>query len=106
MTGGPGYEVLTGELRSHSGKVSGLGERMDVAVQAAEQVAMDDSAYGVICQPFAILLQPFEEMGVQALQKAAEALRDSADKVTGAAEAYDAMEEATSADSQVIEGQV
>lgn len=87
-----GYGVLTGELRAHGGRVEGLGERMDTAVSAAQQVAMDDSAYGVICQPFAILLQPFEDMGVEALRKAAEALREASGKVKTAADGYDAME--------------
>lgn len=104
MTGGQGYGVLTGELISHAGKVEGLGERMATAVAAARQVAMDDSAYGVICQPFAILLQPFEDMGVRALEKAAEAIGQSAGKVRSAVQKYEDMESGGIDSFKPIEG--
>jgi hypothetical protein len=87
-----GYEVLTGELDAHAGKVDGLGDRLTTAADAANQVAMNDSAYGVVCQPFALLLQPFEDMGVQALRKAVQTIGDIAGTVRDAARAYDSAE--------------
>ena len=89
-----GYEVLTGELTAHAGKVDGIADRLQTAVDAARQVTMNNDAYGVICQPFAILLQPFEEMGVNALAKGSETVRDNAGTVRDAAKAYDATETA------------
>lgn len=83
------YEVLTGELLSHAGKVGALTDRLRTAVDAANTVTMDDSAYGVVCQPFAALLQPFEELGVRTLQQAADTVADTATKVRDTATSYD-----------------
>lgn len=93
-----GYEVLTGEIAALAGRVDGLAERLNGAVDAARTVTMDDSAYGVICQPFAALLQPFEEMGVSALAKAVEAVADSATTLRETSREYDDRESAQSAD--------
>lgn len=87
-----GYEVLTGELRAHATRVDGLADRLRTAVDAARQVTMNDSAYGVICQPFAMLLQPFEQMGVNALNQAATTVQDNAGKVRDTARVYDTTE--------------
>jgi len=67
-----GYEVLTGELDAHAGKIDSLPERLRTASDAASQVTMNDSAYGVLCQPFAAMLQPFEELGVRTLRQGGE----------------------------------
>jgi hypothetical protein len=56
---------------------------------------MDNSAYGVICQPFAMMLDPFEQMGVRALQAASDSINGTAGKVRDAASAYQAQEDAT-----------
>jgi len=87
-----GFEVLGGELSSHAGKVDGLTDRMRTAVDAANTVTMDNSAYGVVCQPFALLLQPFEELGVRTLRESAEALADTARKVRDTVRDYDTTE--------------
>jgi len=94
MTNG-GFEVLGDELGAHAGKVDGFADRMRTAVDAARQVTMDNSAYGVICQPFAMMLDPFEQMGVRALQTASDSIDGTAGKVRDAASAYQAQEEAT-----------
>jgi hypothetical protein len=93
--GSDGYEVLHDELDTHAGKVDGLAQRLQTAVDAAQQVTMDNSAYGVICQPFALMLDPFEQMGVKALQKAHDSVGDSAGKVRDAASQYDTKEKDT-----------
>jgi hypothetical protein len=92
-----GYEVLTGELNAHAGKVDGFADRLQTAVDAARQVTMNNEAYGVICQPFAMLLQPFEEMGVNALSKGSETVRENAGTVRDAATAYESTEDAKTA---------
>ncbi|MEU4525841.1 type VII secretion target [Amycolatopsis sp. NPDC024027] len=88
MSDGPGYEVLTEELGTHAGKVDALAQRLEAAVGAAQQVTMDNSAYGVICQPFAMLLDPFEQRGVEALRQAGRSVTDTAGKVRDAVQAY------------------
>jgi len=95
-----GYQVLTTELTGHASKVDGLADRLQTAVDAARQVTMNNDAYGVICQPFAMLLQPFEQMGVNALTKASETVRDNAGTVRDAAKAYDARETSQAATFQ------
>ncbi|MEV6906769.1 type VII secretion target [Amycolatopsis sp. NPDC051071] len=90
-----GYQVLHDELATHAGKADGLADRMGTAVEAANTVTMNDSAYGVICRPFAMLLQPFEEMGVKALRTAAESLAETAAKVREAAKTYQDREGGT-----------
>nr|WP_042184235.1 type VII secretion target [Kibdelosporangium sp. MJ126-NF4]CEL16167.1 hypothetical protein [Kibdelosporangium sp. MJ126-NF4]CTQ94092.1 hypothetical protein [Kibdelosporangium sp. MJ126-NF4] len=87
-----GYEVLTTELTAHASKVDGLAERLQTAVDAARQVTMNNDAYGVICQPFAMLLQPFEQMGVNALAQGSDKVREIAGTVRDAVKTYDARE--------------
>lgn len=87
-----GYDVLTGELQAHAARVDGLADRLCTAVDAARQVTMNDSAYGVICQPFAMLLQPFEDMGVDALNRAATTAQENASKVRDTAGLYHTTE--------------
>ncbi|OLF13881.1 ESX-1 secretion-associated protein [Actinophytocola xinjiangensis] len=98
-----GFEVLGGELSSHAGKVDGLTDRMRTAVDAANTVTMDNSAYGVVCQPFAMLLQPFEELGVRTLRDSAEALADTARKVRDTVRDYDTTETAEATRHESIE---
>ncbi|WP_435156041.1 type VII secretion target [Amycolatopsis sacchari] len=90
-----GYEVLTDELTTHAGKVDALADRLSTAVQAAQQVSMDNSAYGVICQPFALLLDPFEQLGVRALQSAQESVADTATKVRDTVQTYEGQDQTT-----------
>lgn len=90
-----GFGVLGDELGGHAGKVDALADRMKTAVEAAQQVTMDNSAYGVICQPFAMMLDPFEQMGVRALQTASESINGTAEKVRDAVSAYERQEDAT-----------
>jgi Excreted virulence factor EspC, type VII ESX diderm len=101
-----GYEVLTGELEAHAGKVDSLSERLGTAADAANQVTMNDSAYGVVCQPFAMLLQPFEELGVRTLRQGVEAMADTARKVRDTATSYTGTDTAEAAGYRGIEGQL
>ncbi|GAB3567158.1 type VII secretion target [Amycolatopsis endophytica] len=90
-----GYEVLTDELGTHAGKVDGLADRLQTAVDAARQVSMDNGAFGVICQPFAMLLDPFEQMGIQALEAAKESVSGTAGNVRTAVTKYEGQDEGT-----------
>ncbi|GAA2998316.1 type VII secretion target [Actinokineospora diospyrosa] len=99
-----GYDVVTAELTSHASKVAALAARLRGAVDAANTVTMDDSAYGVVCQPFAMLLQPFEEMGVRALQQATDTVDTTAGQVRDTVEGYESNETAEAASFGSIEG--
>ena len=92
-----GYEVLTGELDAHARKIDGYAQRLQAAVDAARQVTMNNDAYGVICQPFAMLLQPFEEMGVNALAKGVESVNETARGMRDTVKSYDEREASESA---------
>ena len=91
------YEVLTDELTAHAGKLHALTERLRTAADAANQATMNDDAYGVICQPFAMMLQPFEQMGLNAVRQGVGTLSDTADKVRKATTHYDTTETAEAA---------
>lgn len=87
-----GYEVLTGELDAHAGRMDGLTERLRTAADAATRVTMNGDAYGVVCQPFAQLLEPFEELGVRALRQGVDALAGTARKVRDTVQGYTATD--------------
>ena len=99
-----GYELVIHELESHATDVDGLTDRLNTAVDAANTVTMDNSAYGVVCQPFALLLQPFEQLGVNTLRKAVETLGDTAGKVRDTATSYGSTDTAHAASFTGIEG--
>lgn len=99
-----GYEVLPDELRSHADRVDGFASRMGTAADAANTVTMNNEAYGVICQPFAALLQPFEELGVRALQAARDTITDTTRKVRDTAGSYETTDRAHAVAYRGIEG--
>ncbi|HEY7597368.1 MAG TPA: type VII secretion target [Actinophytocola sp.] len=101
-----GYDVLTGELEGHAGKVDGLTDRLRTAVDAANTVTMNNDAFGVVCQPFAAMLQPFEEMGVRALRQGADTMADIAGKVRDTARDYGTTETAEQDRFRTIEGEM
>ena len=104
MPDGPGYDVLTTELDTHAHTVDGLAERLQTAVAAAKQVTMDNSAYGVICQPFALMLDPFEQMGVQALQTAHTSVADTAAGLRDTVRSYTSHEHVHAQSFTTLEG--
>jgi hypothetical protein len=99
-----GYEVLTGELDAHAGKVDSFTDRLRTAGDAASQVTMNDSAYGVLCQPFAAMLQPFEELGVRALRQAGDAMAETARKVRDTSASYSGTDTQEASRYRTLEG--
>jgi hypothetical protein len=89
-----GFELVIHELDAHAIQVDGLIDRLRTAVDAANTVTMNDSAYGVVCQPFAMLLQPFEELGVNTLRQAVDAFSDTAGKVRDTVKSYESTDRA------------
>jgi len=101
-----GYEVLNDELTAHAGKVDALATRLRTASDAANTVTMDNSAYGVVCQPFALMLQPFEELGVRTLRQAADTVAEAAKKLRDTAEHYESTDSAMATEFEGIGGQL
>ena len=101
-----GYDVLTEELRTHAGKVDGFVDRLRTAADAANQVTMNNDAFGVLCQPFAMLLQPFEEMGSNAVSQAVQTVTDTAGKLRDTAGSYDTSDHVEAQTFTSIEGEL
>ena len=86
------FEVVPGEVREHAEQVRGQGDVLGQALDAARQVSMSADAYGVLCQPFTLMLDPLEKWGVEAVSQAAEALDAMAESVKATAEIYEQVE--------------
>ena len=92
MTAG-GFNVTSDVLEAHAKALEGLHGRLQGAVDAANTVSMPTDAYGIICQPFRMLLDPVENWGMDALKGVAEAMDATAKKVTETAKQYQAVED-------------
>ena len=92
MTSG-GFHVTSDVLEAHAKALEGLHGRLQGAVDAANTVSMPTDAYGIICQPFRMLLDPVENWGMDALKGIAEAMDSTAKRVTETAKHYQAVED-------------
>ncbi|MEU0883550.1 type VII secretion target [Lentzea sp. NPDC005914] len=92
MTAG-GFNVTSDVLEAHAKALEGLHGRLQGAVDAANTVSMPTDAYGIICQPFRMLLDPVENWGLQALKGAAEAMDATGKRVAETAKHYQAVED-------------
>ncbi|MGP4015299.1 type VII secretion target [Saccharopolyspora sp. 5N708] len=89
---------------STASKVDGVVDRLDVAVRASQQVSLNNDAYGILCRPFAWMIDPVEQHGVETLRKAVEAMWEVADNVRGVAEDYQSVDDDNSSMVGGIEG--
>ncbi|MDX8035622.1 type VII secretion target [Lentzea sp. BCCO 10_0856] len=92
MTSG-GFNVTSDVLEAHAKALEGLHGRLQGAMDAANTVSMPTDAYGIICQPFRMLLDPVEQWGMNALKGVAEAMDSTAKKVTETAKHYQEVED-------------
>jgi hypothetical protein len=88
-----GFKLVGEGLRGHAGQLDGITDRLRQTVDAANQVSMPTDAYGIICQPFRMLLDPVEKYGIDALTKAVEAMETVAQGVRQTAEQYESTDE-------------
>ncbi|MEU4802972.1 type VII secretion target [Actinosynnema sp. NPDC023587] len=86
------FEVVPDEVREHAEQVQGQGDVLGQALDAARQVSMSADAYGVLCQPFTLMLDPLEKWGVDALSQAKEALDSMAESLKATVELYEQVE--------------
>ena len=92
MTSG-GFNVTSDVLEAHAKALEGLQGRLQGAVDAANTVSMPTDAYGIICQPFRMLLDPVEQWGMDALKGVAEAMESTAKRIDETAKHYQAVED-------------
>ncbi|PXY24816.1 ESX-1 secretion-associated protein [Prauserella sp. PE36] len=92
MPDGGGFE-LGSDLTAHAAQLDGCTDQLNQAVDAANTVSMPTDAYGILCQPFRMLLDPVEQYGIDALKEAVSAMQATADKVRKAAETYQGTED-------------
>lgn len=86
-------KIVTEHLRAHSSKVDGVVDELRTAVDASQQVSLNNDAYGIICRPFAWMLDPVENNGVQTLRSAVESMSELAENVRATAEDYQSTDD-------------
>jgi hypothetical protein len=89
-----GFDVLSGELRAHAGRIDGLLDRLGQALDAAQTVSMPDTAYGIICQFLPPVINPLEQRGMDAIAASRSGMADAATAVRDSATTYDTHEQA------------
>ncbi|WP_367137140.1 type VII secretion target [Saccharothrix sp. HUAS TT1] len=89
-----GFEIVADTLAAHHKQLDDLGARLQGAVDAAKTVSMPTDAYGIICQPFRMMLDPVEQWGLDALQGAVEAMEAAGRAVKDTVDQYQQREDA------------
>ncbi|MET0236482.1 MAG: type VII secretion target [Kibdelosporangium sp.] len=87
-----GYEI-SGDLSSHGGQLDAVRDQLQLALDAAKAVSMPTDAYGILCQPFRMMLDPVEQFGMDAITKAMESMESMAQGVRATARVYDAQDQ-------------
>lgn len=103
MAAEDGFGTSTEELRAHAKKLEALGDRLDTAVDAANQVTMSTEAYGKICAFFVPIVQGVSQPGVDALSRSSGAMNELASNVKQAASTYEDTEQGNDALLKEIE---
>jgi hypothetical protein len=88
-----GWEVVADELDGHSKQLLDLSDRLQTAIDAAKQVSMPTDAYGILCQPFRLMLDPVEQWGLDALQGAVDAVGATSEQMKTTAQGYHKLDQ-------------
>jgi|GEM_PF-6457037 len=88
--------VVVEDIRQHASTVDGVVGQLDNAVAASQQVSLDNDAYGILCRPFAWMLDPVEQHGIDTLKKAVEAMRETAENLRATAADYQSTDDSNS----------
>ena len=91
MTGS--FELVPEELRAHASRLDGIRDRLSTALDAARTVSLPTGAYGVICQFFPPMVDPVEQMGMDAIAEAVTAMQSTADEVRETARTYEMVDD-------------
>lgn len=92
-----GYEVDTGALRQHAGKLTGITSDVTAASDAGTTTALSADAFGFVCSflyPHAAEVQLNAVEGISAL---ADLISGAADAMKAIADAYDEVDSDVSA---------
>jgi hypothetical protein len=81
------------DLTAHSQQLSGVMDALQQAMDAARQVSMPTDAYGILCQPFRMMLDPVEKYGMDALKDAVEAMDAAANEIKSTAQTYQGVDQ-------------
>jgi hypothetical protein len=81
------------DLSSHAQQLDGVTDLLRQAIDAARQVSMPTDAYGILCQPFRMMLDPVEQYGIDALNDAVTAMESVAGGVRRSVENYQNLDE-------------
>ncbi|RJQ77798.1 hypothetical protein D5S17_15425 [Pseudonocardiaceae bacterium YIM PH 21723] len=90
------FEVVVEELEAHARKIDALGDRLRTAVQAAN-TTMNNMAFGLMGQPFAAAVIPFEQLGAQAITRGVETLGKTGDGIRRTGKTYHEQDQAEAA---------
>jgi hypothetical protein len=88
-----GFRVSSEEIRTHANTVRGFEGRAGTAADAGAHVASLDDAYGVLCQPFGMMVAIPQNRAVDALSRTRETTKQLADNLGAAADAYQEFEQ-------------
>ncbi|SFJ82577.1 Excreted virulence factor EspC, type VII ESX diderm [Amycolatopsis sacchari] len=92
------FDVDPDELRTHASHVDALVDRLNTAVDAANTVVMDDSAYGLLCAFLPpIINKTTQDDATDALRAAVEGMGNTADNVRAAADGYEEQDRSNAA---------
>jgi hypothetical protein len=80
------------DLTAHAQQLQGVMDALNQAVDAARTVSMPTDAYGILCQPFRMMLDPVEKWGIDALEQAVEATQTASEQVNDIAKEYQGVE--------------
>ncbi|WP_367127594.1 type VII secretion target [Saccharothrix sp. HUAS TT1] len=97
-----GFTVDSGELAAQAAALDGLASRADTASAAGQHVTSLDDAYGLLCRPFADLLEEPQQRGVDTLQATAENMRQLVTDLGETAKVYREAEERITAVVQAL----
>jgi uncharacterized protein YukE len=81
------------DLTAHSQQLSGVMDALQQAMDAARQVSMPTDAYGILCQPFRMMLDPVEKYGMDALKDAVEAMDAASNEIKSTAQTYQGVDQ-------------
>ncbi|OLF10140.1 ESX-1 secretion-associated protein [Actinophytocola xinjiangensis] len=84
------------DLTAHSQQLKGVMDALAEAAEAARTVSMPTDAYGILCQPFRMMLDPVEQKGIDAINDAVAAAEAASNEVNAAAKEYESREETSS----------
>lgn len=106
--GGNGFEVDTGEMRSHASHLQGVSEQIGKAQDAAGEVSMNGTdAYGILCSPILTpLIGTVEVGGMSAIAASNGAVSATSEAINMMADGYDEMEEQLGKMFEEIAGQL